>query len=310
MAWFAKMQSGSLSRSEQAAFEQWRSQSADHEKMFDDIATMWDDPALLEASQHFVAELPEQQERPLHWWGAWNWGFPQAGATFALMGILVIGAWQFNVMTWMQADYYTSTGEQRTVQLPDQSMLTLNAESAVAVEFEEAIRRIRLIKGKAFFEVKSDPARPFVVEQEDLQVRAIGTAFIVKEQTEGVRVTVVEGLVQLRHLASDWSPLSLEAERQVDIVNGAPGPVQSIDSGVVTAWLRGRLMVDTMRLEDVIQEVRPYHSGTILLLNADIENLKVSGNYNLSDTDGILSALSTTLPIQTLSFANHVTVFF
>lgn len=313
IAWFAKIQSGSLSSHDQKSFDHWRTQSLDHEEIFHDVSGMWDDPALLEATQTLSTATAHAEISPTQWQGVWNWmhlRVPQVGVAVALIGLVMIGFWHFDVLTRMDADYYTGTGEQQIVQLPDQSVITLSPQSAVAVTFTQATRGIRLIKGKAHFSVESNPDRPFIVEYDHVQARALGTEFIVGEKVDGLQVTVVEGLVKLSNVKIPWTPVLLPAQTQIRVDKSTPGAVYTIDPTIATAWLRGRLVVDTKRLQDVIHDINPYHSGTILLLNEEIANLKVSGTYNLSDTTDILSALSQTLPIHTLSFADRVTIFF
>ncbi|AXS42521.1 hypothetical protein D1F64_08475 [Breoghania sp. L-A4] len=42
-----------------------------------------------------------------------------------------------------------------------------NAESAIAVDYSNQVRRILLLRGEAYFEVANDPARPFSVDAGD-----------------------------------------------------------------------------------------------------------------------------------------------
>ena len=79
--------------------------------------------------------------------------------------------------------------------LPDGSTVELNAGAEIAVNFTPERRSVRLVRGEAFFSVTKDATRPFVVSASGVEVRAVGTAFAVRCDTEGVGVLVTEGRV-------------------------------------------------------------------------------------------------------------------
>lgn len=310
IAWFVKIRSGPLAPHDQMAFEAWQRQSPAHGKAFNEIAEIWEDPALGEAAEQGSAKLFAHTVV-----AAWDrfreiWSPRRVGTALAMVALMVMAVWHLGLPTWGVADYWAPTGERKTFYLSDRSTVTLNAESGMAVEFTESIRRVRLLKGQALFAVAPNPGRPFVVNYGEAQVQAIGTEFIVGEHREGFYVSVVEGRVKLDSADGSWTSLPLSAGTSVDVVNGRPGQVQNIDPKIATAWVRGRLVVDAAPLVQVIDYVKPYHSGLILLLNSEQANLKVSGTYNLSDTSGILRTLSQTLPVKTLTLTDRVTVFF
>ena len=91
--------------------------------------------------------------------------------------------------------YSTGIGERSTITLSDRSVISLNTDSRVLVDFTEdaPIRRVELLKGQAHFEVKSDP-RPFEVFAGDRRILALGTSFDIKLDTNtGLMITLVEG---------------------------------------------------------------------------------------------------------------------
>jgi transmembrane sensor len=87
--------------------------------------------------------------------------------------------------------------------LPDGSQIALNKHSklTLATDFNTKQRKVRL-EGEAFFEIKHDEQKPFLVEAGGLSIKDIGTAFNVKAETESdsVFVFVTEGIVELSNL--------------------------------------------------------------------------------------------------------------
>ncbi len=90
----------------------------------------------------------------------------------------------------------TTTGEQRTVELPDGSTVRLNAVSSIDVYTRNwaSKRRVRLI-GEAFFQIKKGMA-PFVVETSAGSVTVLGTSFNVRYRGTGFEVACYTGFVQ------------------------------------------------------------------------------------------------------------------
>lgn len=93
--------------------------------------------------------------------------------------------------------FMTEMGESRSRIMPDGSILWLNSNTTINIDYSESYRRINLIKGEAHFEVAKDATRPFEVYADDRLVRAIGTAFTVHKLNGTIEVLVSEGTVEL-----------------------------------------------------------------------------------------------------------------
>jgi transmembrane sensor len=103
--------------------------------------------------------------------------------------------------------------------LPDSSKIVLNKNSGFGYpeEFNDTVRSV-ILTGEAFFEVRHDPARPFIIKAGNTETRVLGTSFNVKayENEEEVQVMVVSGKVQFSPKDSmDTAPIVLNAEDQV-----------------------------------------------------------------------------------------------
>jgi transmembrane sensor len=89
----------------------------------------------------------------------------------------------------------TERGERREVALADGSVVAVDPETRLRVKFEEHTRRVFLERGRALFRVAKNADRPFLVQADGTTVRAVGTAFGVERQKQGIMVTVAEGKV-------------------------------------------------------------------------------------------------------------------
>lgn len=309
IAWFVRLRSEQCSAEERRAFESWRTLSPAHAVAFDEACALWNDPALgLAAAQRaqtsgIVQGSGRASTTSLRW-------LARLTAAAAVAGVLFTAGLQLDIPLRLTSDYRTSTGERQVVQLSDRSIVTLNTRSAISAEFDAVSRRVHLLKGEAFFQVAHDAEKEFVVESWHLTTRAVGTEFLVREELDGIRVTVIEGIVELAPAQPGWTPIRLSVGQQVSVGANGPGPVREIDVASASAWLRGRLVVDDARLGDVLDELRRYYPGTIQIWDSSVNDIRVSGSYNLTDPAGIFTTLAETLPIRMARITDRVVILF
>ena len=63
------------------------------------------------------------------------------------------------------------------------------------------------------------------------------------------------------------------------------------------AWTRGMLVVDNVRLGDLVEELGRYRNG-YLGVAPEVSDLRITGSFPLHDTDLALQSLLPTLPVQ------------
>jgi transmembrane sensor len=193
-------------------------------------------------------------------------------------------------------------------------VITLNTDTELAVEFDGAVRRIRLERGQVFFSVTPDPQRPFEVFAHDGIVRAVGTSFdVALDDANQVTVTVLEGTVEVMPGASQ-NPASTAAsppkvthgEKVKYWQNGAIAQVTSADATAVRAWREGKLDFDNQRLDDAIAEHNRYTSTKIIVGDDELKGLRISGVFRIGDTESLLFLLKESLGVTTVKKANVI----
>ena len=212
------------------------------------------------------------------------------GAAVAACAVLIFapGLWR----SW-RADYTTGTAEQRTVALDDGSRVVLGPASAVTIDMADDVRRVRLLAGRAYFEVRHDEAHPFVVEAGAVRVTDVGTAFDVTLSAAGTGVAVAQGVVRVDRAglsrpltAGAWLRIAADAR----ITEGQAPPAQ------IAAWRQGQLIVRDRPMVEVVDELRPYFRGKILVLGASLAQRRVAGVYDLADPVAALRAVARAYP--------------
>lgn len=193
-------------------------------------------------------------------------------------------------------DFQTRIGERQARQLEDGTHLYLNTATAIALRYSPQVREVQLLRGEILVETAQDiQARPFVVHTPQGSIRALGTRFVVRNQSELTRVSVIEHAVEVR-TASTLSPVRVQAGQQLLFSGNQTGLVQPADRQS-DAWTRGMLIVDDWRLEDMIIELQRYCPG-YLGCAPGAANLRISGAFHLGDINAVLENLPFTLPVR------------
>jgi transmembrane sensor len=206
-------------------------------------------------------------------------------AIAACVGVLALPVLLLN----LQADHVTGAGEVRTVPLADGSTLVLAAESAVEVTYSGTERRINLLAGEAFFTVNPDPARPFRVIANGIETTDLGTAFDVRRNDVGATIAVETGSVRVDY-RSVSETLVAGQEILVDWAGGATRGEQAATQ--TAAWRRKQLIAQDRPMAEVIDRLRPYFNGRIVVIDADLARRRVTGVYNLAEPANALRGIA------------------
>jgi transmembrane sensor len=204
------------------------------------------------------------------------------------------------------ADYVSAPGEIRTVTLADQSQVTLDADSAIAVDFSRGERHVQLRRGAGFFSV-THTGDPFVVDAEKGQARVLGTQFEVRLQPHGAQVTVLAGRVGVtadKHAAQQI----LIAGQQVTYGEGSAQKLHAVDSEAQLAWRQGWLNYYKATLADVVQDLGRYYPGRIVLLNDELAARRVSGSFPSKNPQAVLSSLQGVLGFEQHKVLGHLII--
>jgi transmembrane sensor len=193
-----------------------------------------------------------------------------------------------------RADYVTERGERRNIILVDGSSVLLDADSALVA----GERRVRLIRGGAFFEVVPSSI-PFVVEAANGEVRVLGTGFDVRLLQNGASVTLAHGRVSVRTEAQA-GPTVLQPGEQVQFGPEGVAAAHPVALEDALAWRGGRYTFYGARLGDVVEEIGRYRNGRIVIATSALADERVTGSFSLSDTDEALSSLQ-----ASVGFAMH-----
>ena len=207
------------------------------------------------------------------------------------------------------ASVANATAAPTTRRLTDGSVARLKDGAELAVAFSPAERRVRLIRGEAFFSVTKDAARPFLVEVGNVTVHAVGTAFAIRYEPHAVDVLVTEGTVRVTPPtpapASPGTKESPDASALVGaghraVVARSPEPqappvvVMAVSKQEIAqslAWSDPMLELAGATLGELVTTFAQRSGRKIEFGDPALGAVRIGGRFPTDDVDGFVHAL-------------------
>lgn len=289
--WYLLLHSDEADATSAAACAAWRAQSEVHEHAWQRAQRVSEKLGLIPgALGGQVLKRPVRSERR------------RAVKTLATLLLAAPAAWTaYRQAPIWTADHRTAVGERRDVALADGTRISLNTDTAIDVVYDDRQRLVVLRAGEILVETAPDPvsgraARPFLVATDSGLVRAIGTRFIVRREGNISRVGVLAGAVEVMPGESRETSRRIDGGQQVWFSRTETGETTALDPAA-GAWRRGVLAADDMRLADFLAELSRHRRG-VLRCDPAVADLRISGAFQVGDTDPVLRSLSAVLPVE------------
>ncbi|GJG97979.1 FecR family protein [Cupriavidus pauculus] len=223
----------------------------------------------------------------------------RAGAAAALL-VLAGGIW-LGDPAYRTEHLSADANAPRTVQLADGSEATLDKGTHLTIRWRLRSRELALEDGEALFTV-AHGLRTFIVTAGSTKVRDIGTVFDVQRLPQRTRVTVIEGAVEVE---AAGEVRRLQASQRIDIgPDGQLPRATTVDPAQALAWQRDRFSFDGVPLADAVAEMQALSGIPIVLDDARIAQLRLSGEFDRGQVAAILQLLPGILPVTVRREAN------
>ncbi|GAB4065097.1 FecR family protein [Ancylobacter sonchi] len=282
--WVARLQSRDATDEDRRDFRDWLKLDPANEAAFEELRSLWGELQAVPVRPDRLKKLRRSRAAIIG-----------NLVAIALIAALATTLYQMGFIDRLRADHYTSVGEVAHFTLEDGTRIDLNTDSAVRVLYSATERRIELLRGEAFFEVTRNPARPFVVDDGSLSATALGTRYGVRrDENFGGAAQVEEGRVEV---VSAHARVVLGPGEMARVARDGTLDVETGDISGRSAWRDGKLVFSGQPLRDVLETLQRYRHGRIVVLDDAAANLKVSGIFDLRDTDEALQVLETSLPV-------------
>ena len=286
--WLARLGRDDADDADRAACDAWRRADPDHERIWQRLLEL--DGVLRSVPPHaargdlLARSAPLSRRQVL--------GLGAVGLTLGALGYAGArdGLWQ---RQW--ADLASGVGDTARHTLADGTVLILNTDTALDVDFSAQGREIRLHRGEVLVITGHGDNRPFRVRTRDGSVRPLGTRFTVRRTDRDTRVAVYQGAVSLR-AGGQAPPVRLDAGQRAALRAGgvsAPRPLAEEAPG----WQHGQLVAERMTVAAFAAELGRYRHG-LVQYQPEVADLRVTGVFSLTNTDRALEALARALPVR------------
>ncbi|MGH7957857.1 MAG: FecR family protein, partial [Opitutaceae bacterium] len=318
-AWFGRCEIG-LTPEQKREFMRWLEADERHGEALRDMDETWD---FLDGLKEIKRPVMAPAREPSGISPATRrFARPLIFAAAAAVALAFAGLWA----PWNEApivrEAITEAGGMKKLELPDGSIVYLNASSGAKIRFTETIRLVELLHGEAHFAVAKDAARPFVVTTGEVAVKAVGTAFNVRREAQTVEVFVTEGKVRLEDATKGASLLSHGASpttsppRAPGNANPAPAspilaepgllvagqrasvplsataapqaaviaPIAAAEMQQALAWRARQLEFDMTPLTQVVAEFNRYNGHQLVIDDVDLGRQPFGGSFQADNT--------------------------
>ncbi|MDP1801874.1 MAG: FecR domain-containing protein [Bacteroidota bacterium] len=315
----AKYIKGEATQEERHTVEQWLNTDNANAVLLEEIKTTWETSGKLNTPikidkakawnsiQQKIKEegkiIPITRKAP-----AYNTWILRAAA------ILIVGLFA----TWLvlktgnkpELIYVQTTTEERTIVLPDSSVVILNENSKLSYpkEFAANQRKVEL-EGEAFFEVTKNAQKPFIIDNKNFDVKVLGTSFniLAYEKDNEATVTVVTGKVAFTD-KNGGSVLLVKDE--VGTLNKNDHQLfrsNNVNSNFL-AWKTKKLEFTNTNFTDVCITLKKYFAVNILVKDKNILNCTFTGYFEDPKLPDVLKVLEKTLNIKAVVNQKNVEI--
>ena len=312
--WLVKLYGDDVSENDKQAFKAWLALDAAHAKAYKAVELLWRDMSVFSAAS-LSAKAPQKASQTgieVQRRSAAKWSVA-AGTAAACLALVMFGAIPSDTAPINSRYYETASGELKTITLEDGSTVTLSAQSRIQSEFSASKRSVKLLNGRAYFNVTSNSSKPFTVSSGETVITVTGTEFDVVLRPSGVQVAVAEGSVNV----TDLTPESNLANRGTDLkagekiiadLDGSLGEKAGFDLENLLAWQSGHLVYVNTTLGDIINDVNRYRKKPIRLQNQSLAELKITTAFKAKQSDQLLEGLEASYPVTINSYNHTVSV--
>ncbi|MEQ6120679.1 FecR family protein [Reichenbachiella sp. MALMAid0571] len=305
----AKYFSGNLSESEKKEVLTWRNENQQNAEEFFEFASAWNQATLIENNSSddtdsvFKAILSRSNKEDKVVDINSNFNFKTYLKYAAVVLLAVLGSYVYINTSTDLTEVATGKGEVRNLTLSDGSIVYLNENSSVSYNATlSGDTREVLLTGKAFFEVKRDATKPFIVKTNDSEIRVLGTSFLVDANSiqKHTEVVVATGKVAV-------SSLKLKKDNKVELVPGDVGKVTLSGKSVekyknenpnYLSWKTKVLNFNKASLNYVFDVLEETYHLDIDVSNSTINDCKLSAKYDNQSIESIMEIMSETFNLN------------
>lgn len=194
----------------------------------------------------------------------------------------------------------TGKGHKTTVTLSDGTIVQLNAESSISYPDSFAdlnTRNIELV-GEAYFNVISNPNKPFTVKTGEVITKVLGTSFNVSAfaESENITVTVESGRVSVLPVSHERnSYLVVPVLQSGDQINYRKSDltyhVAKVDPQSYIGWKDGVIHIPDLSFSDAAKILERWYDVEIIFMNSALTQCRIKGKFQSTSLKNVMESI-------------------
>jgi transmembrane sensor len=198
--------------------------------------------------------------------------------------------------------------ENKYLTLPDSSIVVLHGRSKITYSFNGKERQLSLV-GEAYFDIKHNTQKPFIIHTGSVITTVLGTAFNIKAYPgQSITVSVTRGKVSV--VAENRKVVAVLLPNQQVIYNDAAKStrLQHVKTQEVISWAKSDMPLDDIPFKEVAELLSRRYGIEMKFKNSDIEKCLIHGRFDGTESiKQVLDALTQTIG-ATYTLDKHVVV--
>ena len=186
---------------------------------------------------------------------------------------------------------YTPLGGEYTVELSDGTKVYMNSGSTLRypIAFNDSIRKV-YFSGEAYFDVRTDSVRPFIVHVNAVELKVHGTSFNINSFST-IRTVLISGSIGI--LGKDRHEHLLKPSQLIEYnQDGELLRHEEVDTSAYLAWKNGYFFFDNENLEEVLAALGRWYDVEFTCAELDPRTMHFTGHIEkYNDINVILNAI-------------------
>lgn len=198
--------------------------------------------------------------------------------------------------------------QKEQILLADGTEVFLNKKSKIIYPkyFNSKIRNVEL-EGEAYFQVKRNPTKPFIIKSGDAIIEVLGTSFNVRTDADGTTiVSVNSGKVSLKNQST---------EEIVYLTKGEKGIIQkqkvseSLNKELnYNSWKTGVLTFKATPMKKVFADLEKFYGVKITNRSVKLDTLTYTNSFANATLKKVIEELEIGLKVHVLQKGNHLDI--
>ncbi|GAB3197665.1 ferric-dicitrate binding protein FerR (iron transport regulator) [Pontibacter aydingkolensis] len=300
-----KQLAGKASASELQELQDWLAESPEHEAEYQAQKRLWqltppsdvDDTDVEAAWKKVKSQLVDKQPAKVipMYHNVWR----VAASVILLIGIFWLA--KYFLFPHFGMEVVESGNRRIAVVLPDNSQVWLNTGSKLIYDkdFDGNERKVQL-EGEAFFDVKRDVERPFIIHSNEARTKVLGTSF-------NLRAYPDEPLVELAVATGKVAFSSRKQRNEVIVTPGFAAQLNTLSNELrkeaiagenVWAWKTEKLQFQNEELRNILPILERYYDTEIELKNGTLGTCRFTGTFQQAELEEVLQVLAATMQLK------------